>query len=162
MIDTSNIKTKQQASAVISVLEQLNRSYDVESALSDVKKKFNDLPSSIEQSVIQSHMAICKAKNMKPNDAYGWDPSIYYSSAIAGEAGEMVNGIIKEMRKEGRNSPTIKDRLIDAVKDELPDVIIYSYILAYILGIDLESIVQDKVKIVINRAEDGYYGGKLI
>ncbi len=75
---------------------------------------------------------------------------------ICGEAGELANNIVKSLRNGWD-----RDRILEAVKGELPDVIIYSYVLAYVLDIDLTSLVNEKVEIVINRANVGYYGGEI-
>jgi len=110
----------------------------------------------IETNILASHKAICAAKNMNEQEAYGNDPALYYTLAINGEAGEMANSIVKNCRN-GYN----RDRVIESVKSELPDVMIYSYILAYVLDIDLTELVSEKVQIVIERAKSGYYGGPL-
>ena len=108
------------------------------------------------RSVIRSHAAICKAKNMDEKDAYGQDPALYYSLAICGEAGEMGNKIVKGLRNG--NDPGASVR---AIESELPDVFIYGFVLAYVLGIDIVKLVNEKVDVVIERALNGYYGGEL-
>ncbi len=110
----------------------------------------------ILSSIVRSHKAICAAKNMNEKAAYGNDPAVYYSLGICGEAGELANNIVKSLRNGWD-----RDRILEAVKGELPDVIIYSYVLAYVLDIDLTSLVNEKVEIVINRANVGYYGGEI-
>jgi len=107
-------------------------------------------------SVLQSHKTICAVKQMEEDAAYGQDPALYYTLAICGESGEMANKIVKALRN-GNDPNACKN----AVISELPDVIIYSAVLAYVLQIDLTRLVNDKVKIVIERAESGYYGGPL-
>ncbi len=108
----------------------------------------------IKKMILESHKAICKAKNMGEKDAYGHDPGSYYTLALCGEAGEMANAVIKTLR-----NGTDKKEIKRAVESELPDVIIYAYILAHILDVPLTKLVQEKVKIVIERANNGYYGG---
>lgn len=110
----------------------------------------------IAASIIRSHKAICEVKKMDEKAAYGNDPAVYYSLGICGEAGEMANAVVKSLRN-GYDRKTI----LEAVKSELPDVIIYSYVLAYVLDIDLTELVNEKVDIVIQRATDGYYGRKI-
>jgi NTP pyrophosphatase (non-canonical NTP hydrolase) len=117
------------------------------------KSKQEYKPDDIMQLVLKSHEAICKAKNMGPKEAYGHNPAIYYTLGVAGEAGEMANEIVKALR-DGKDDSRVKL----AVKKELPDVVIYSYILAHVLDIDLTDLVAEKVNIVIDRAESGYYG----
>lgn len=107
--------------------------------------------------ILDSHKTICEIKQMDEKEAYGHDPAVYYTLGVAGEAGEMANEIVKALR-DGYNEERVKN----AVKKELPDVIIYSYILAYVLDLDLTDLVKDKVQIVTQRAKDGYYGGPLI
>ncbi len=93
---------------------------------------------------------------MDERAAYGQDPAMYYSLAICGEAGEMGNKIVKGLRNG--NDP---DASVRAIESELPDVFIYGFVLAYVLGIDIVKLVNEKVDVVIQRAIDGYYGGKL-
>lgn len=107
--------------------------------------------------ILDSHKTICKIKQMGEKEAYGHDPAVYYTLGVAGEAGEMANEIVKALR-DGYDPERVKN----AVKKELPDVIIYSYILAYVLDLDLTDLVKGKVEIVTQRAKDGYYGGPLI
>lgn len=110
----------------------------------------------IRSSVLDSHKAICSAKNMSEKEAYGNNPTLYYTLAIAGECGEMANSIVKNCRN-GYNEESV----INSIKSELPDVVIYSYILAYVMDIDLASLVAEKCQTVVKRAESGYYGGPL-
>ena len=106
--------------------------------------------------IVRSHEAICSAKQMGVDAAYGHDPAIYYSLGLAGECGELCGGIVKAMRNSND-----RQAVINAIIGELPDCVIYSHILAFTLGIDLTKLVNEKVEIVIERAKNGYYGGKL-
>jgi NTP pyrophosphatase (non-canonical NTP hydrolase) len=108
------------------------------------------------RSVIRSHKAVCEAKGMDEKAAYGQDPALFYSLAICGEAGEMGNKIVKGLRNG--NDPDASRR---AIESELPDVFIYGFVLAHVLDIDVVKLVNEKVDVVIQRAIDGYYGGKL-
>lgn len=108
------------------------------------------------KSVLQSHKVLCTIKEMEENAAYGQDPAMYYTMGVCGEAGEMANKIVKALRNG--NDPDAARR---AVVSELPDVIIYSAVLAYVLDIDLTKLVNEKVGIIVQRARDGYYGGPL-
>jgi NTP pyrophosphatase (non-canonical NTP hydrolase) len=110
----------------------------------------------LSSSIIRSHKAICKVKQMDEKAAYGNDPAIYYTLGICGEAGEMANAIVKASRNGAD-----REKVLEAVKSELPDVIIYSYVLAYVLDIDLSKLVNDKIEVVIQRANAGYYGAPL-
>jgi NTP pyrophosphatase (non-canonical NTP hydrolase) len=107
-------------------------------------------------SILESHKAICEAKNMGAKEAYGQDPASYYTMAICGESGELANA----MTKAKRNGFSL-EKILEAVKSELPDVVIYSFVLAHVLDINLNELVREKVEIVIQRAKDGYYGGKI-
>lgn len=131
------------------------RSY-VSSRLKDLHLGLETAEEDNLRSVIRSHAAICQAKNMDEKDAYGQDPALYYSLAICGEAGEMGNKIVKGLRNG--NDPGASVR---AIESELPDVFIYGFVLAYVLGIDIVKLVNAKVDVVIQRAFDGYYGGEL-
>ncbi len=111
---------------------------------------------SLEVTILASHRAICEAKQMGEKEAYGNDPALYYTLGVCGEAGEMANAITKAQR-DGEDS----DKVLDAVCSELPDIIIYSHILAHVLDIDLVKLVNEKARIVETRARAGYYGGPL-
>lgn len=111
----------------------------------------------ISTSILDSHRALCKVKNMGEKEAYGHDPALYYALGVCGEAGEMANAIVKAMRY----GPNARERYIPAIKSELPDVIIYAHVLAHTHDINLNQLVGEKANIVIKRAMDGYYGGKL-
>jgi NTP pyrophosphatase (non-canonical NTP hydrolase) len=67
-----------------------------------------------------------------------------------------MNEIVKALR-----NGFDRRRILKAVRSELPDVIIYSYVLAHVLDIDLTSLVNRKVAVVVKRAADGYYGGPI-
>lgn len=126
-------------------------------------KRMNELiasrdaaPEDMAASVVRSHVAVCKAKRMGPGEAYGQDPAVYYSLAVCGESGEMGNKIVKALRN-GNDAKACKK----AVISELPDVFIYGFVLAHVLGIDIVKLVNEKVDVVIKRAAAGYYGGPL-
>lgn len=143
---------------LVKAIDKILRSKDQKTVSQKLKKLRDSIETSEEDimsSIIRSHKAICKYKKMDEKAAYGMDPAIYYTLGVAGEAGEMANNIVKSLR----NGYNEKD-LVRGVKDELPDVIIYSYVLAYVLDIDLTKLVNEKVEIVIKRAESGYYGKK--
>jgi NTP pyrophosphatase (non-canonical NTP hydrolase) len=124
--------------------------------LGELQRRVAESPPSMMESVIRSHVAICKAKGMGEKDAYGQDPALYYSAAISAEAGEQLNKIVRGLRN-GNNPETSKK----AVVSELPDVFIYGFVLAHVLDLDITKLVADKVEVVIQRAIDGYYGGEL-
>ena len=154
----NNIRAR--ISEINSLLKDTKLGKDVKAKLKARKKylqnKEKNAHESIMNSVIRSHKAICKAKSMDEKAAYGNDPAVYYTLAISGEAGELANKIVKSLR-----NGFDRKLILDAVKSELPDVIIYSYVLAYTMDIDLTKLVNEKVNIVVKRAKDGYYGGKL-
>ncbi len=128
-----------------------------------LEKRIRELQSALEAaeedlsaSIVRSHIALCEAKHMGEREAYGNDPAMYYTLGICGEAGEMANAIVKA-RRNGEDQV----RVLAAVESELPDVIIYSHVLAYVLDINLTRLVNEKVEVVVQRARDGYYGGPL-
>lgn len=143
MLDALGLTSMTHVQAVDQRLQELHR---------DLAGAEEDLSSSI----IRSHKAICKVKQMDEKAAYGNDPAVYYTLGICGEAGEMANAIVKAQRNGADQA-----KVLEAVKSELPDVVIYSHVLAYVLGIDLSKLVNDKVEIVIKRANEGYYGRPL-
>ena len=143
----SGISPDSQGSKIIDVIN---------SRLEQLKAQEKDAVQDINSSVLDSHKAICSAKNMGEKEAYGNNPTLYYTLAIAGECGEMANSIVKNCRN-GYNEESV----INSIKSELPDVVIYSYILAYVMDIDLASLVAEKCHTVVARAESGYYGGPL-
>lgn len=128
----------------------------VEKRIAELEKSLESADEDLSSSIIRSHKAICEAKRMGEKDAYGNDPAMYYTLGICGEAGEMANAIVKA-RRNGEDQA----RVLEAVKSELPDVIVYSHVLAHVLDINLSQLVNDKVEVVIQRARDGYYGKPL-
>ena len=110
-------------------------------------------------SVLASHRAICAVKKMDEKAAYGQDPAHYYTLAVCGEAGEMANKIVKADRNGNKRKKLIA--LKDAVISELPDIFIYGAVLAHAVDVNIIKLVNEKVQVVIQRAESGYYGGPL-
>ncbi len=154
-------ESKSEIRSRIDELERLKHFID-ESNRSIIEARISSLKSSLEEAtedlytvILDSHKAVCEAKNMGEKDAYGHDPTIYYSLGMAGEAGEVLNNITKAMR-DGYDSERIKN----SIKDELPDVVIYAFILAYVLDFNLLELVAEKAAIVKSRAVSGYYGKK--
>jgi NTP pyrophosphatase (non-canonical NTP hydrolase) len=121
-----------------------------------LQNELSAAPEDFIDSVLESHRAICRAKNMGAKEAYGQEPIMYYSLAICGEAGEMANKIVKGLR-DGYNN----QKSYQAVMSELPDILIYSIVLAHVMDIDIGELINNKVEIVIQRAVNGYYGGKI-
>jgi NTP pyrophosphatase (non-canonical NTP hydrolase) len=160
-------ETKSEIRARIDELRKVRESFDSTLLMSrledDVDRRLKELYDALEtaeedlsSSIIRSHKAICEAKQMDEKAAYGNDPALYYTLGICGEAGEMANALVKAQR-----NGFDKDKALEAVKSELPDVVIYSHVLAYVLDIDLSNLVNEKVEVVIRRAKDGYYGKQL-
>ena len=159
----NNVKeTKSEIKARIEELRYLDRmSNGAVSDLIQIRTKlleieYDKAAEDIETSILASHKAICQAKQMGETEAYGNDPAVYYTLGVCGESGELANNIVKSLRNGWD-----KEKLLEAVKGELPDVIIYSYILAHVLEIDLAQLVSEKAKLVAKRAQEGYYGGPL-
>jgi len=158
-----DIETKSEIRARIHELEHVRDSLGlismaqvdiIDKRLQELHRELGNAEEDVSAAIVRSHKAICEVKQMDEKDAYGNDPAIYYTLGVCGEAGEMANAIVKSLRN-GNN----RAKILEAVKSELPDVIIYSYVLAYVLGINLSGLVNEKVGIVIKRAYDGYYGG---
>ncbi len=124
--------------------------------IGELREDLDHAEEDISSAVLRSHVAVCKAKGMGEKDAYGQDPALYYSAAIAAEAGECLNKLIRGFRNG--NDPEVSKK---AVISELPDIVIYSHVLSHVLDLDLMKLVSEKAEVVIRRAEDGYYGGKL-
>ena len=72
--------------------------------------------------------------------SYGEGPAdtalIFWSNAIAGEAGELCNKVKKLM--QGRD---VSD---EEIAEEIADVVTYASLMASALGVELETIVRDK------------------
>jgi NTP pyrophosphatase (non-canonical NTP hydrolase) len=108
--------------------------------------------------VLESHRELCAVKKMGEKAAFGHDPAVFYGLALAGEAGELANKLIRAIRSGG---PGELERKKEAIRSEIADVLIYGILLAYTNDIDpLEEVVA-KTQIVVQRAIDGYYGGAL-
>jgi len=162
------VETKSEIRARIDELQKVREAFhssllaskledDVERRMKELYRALESAEEDLSASIIRSHKAICEVKQMGEKDAYGNDPAMYYTLGICGEAGEMANAIVKA-RRNGEDQA----RVLEAVKSELPDVIVYSYVLAHVLDIDLSKLVNDKVEIVIKRAREGYYGEPLM
>lgn len=160
-------ETKSEIRARIDELQRVRESFHSTLLMSrledDVDRRMKELQDALEtaeedlsSSIIRSHKAICEAKQMDEKAAYGNDPALYYTLGICGEAGEMANALVKAQRNGYDRA-----KALEAVKSELPDVVIYSYVLAHVLDIDLSNLVNEKVEVVIRRARDGYYGKAL-
>lgn len=160
-------ETKSEIRARIDELQKVKSAFDSTLLMSrledDVDRRMKELQDALEtaeedlsSSIIRSHKAICEAKRMDEKAAYGNDPALYYTLGICGEAGEMANALVKAQRN-GYD----RDKALEAVKSELPDVVIYSHVLAHVLDIDLSNLVNEKVEVVIRRAKEGYYGKAL-
>lgn len=125
------------------------------SALEDERGRALD---DIFSAIVESHKILCHVKQMGEKEAYGQDPAFYYSAGVAGEAGELLNKMVKAFRNGGDATAGLRA----AVVSELPDVVIYAFVLAYVLEIDLTRLVTEKASVVVKRAMEGYYGGPLI
>ena len=106
--------------------------------------------------IISAHKELCKVKEMHEKAAFGQNPAIFYALALCSECGELGNKLIKVFRM-GES----KERIREAIASEIADCLIYAVLLAYMVDINPHEIVEEKNKIVIQRAVDGYYGGPL-
>lgn len=123
---------------------------------SELTKQLKVAEDDLFTSVLRSHKVLCEVKQMDEKAAYGQDPALYYGAGVAGEAGELLNKVVKALRN-GNNTKATKE----AVISELPDVFIYGVLLAYCLDINLTELIAEKAEVVIQRALDGYYGGPI-
>ncbi len=164
------LETKSEIRARMDELKKLKkkimsgRGHNIDEAVFAIDDRQEKLQKSLDlaeedlsSSIIRSHKAICQVKQMDEKAAYGNDPAMYYTLGICGEAGEMANAIVKSQRNGADQK-----KILAAVMSELPDVVIYAYVLAYVLDIDLSKLVNDKVEVVIQRANDGYYGKPMV
>lgn len=129
----------------------------VESRMLKLERQLEEAFEDLSTTVLKSHQALCEVKRMGEKEAYGHDPALYYALGLCGEAGELANNIVKAMRF----GPGMRKRFVEAIRNELPDVMIYAYILAHTHDIDLPSLVSQKASVVVQRAKSGYYGGPL-
>lgn len=125
----------------------------VNSRISKLEQEMNTADEDIISAAVSSHHVMCEVKNMRPDEAFGSDPFVYYALGLVGEAGELTGALLRAIR----NGDTISGKKA-AVESELADCIIYAVILAYATGIDLTKIVNEKARIVESRARSGYYG----
>jgi len=135
----------------------------IDARITKLKKDESEAQEDLFLSVMKSHEVICAVKQMDEKAAYGQDPYLYYGAGIAAEAGELLNKIIKTIRKLPAITPDeYHDEMKRAVISELPDVIVYSAVLAQVSDVDITKEVNDKVKVVIQRALSGHYGPPLL
>jgi NTP pyrophosphatase (non-canonical NTP hydrolase) len=125
--------------------------------IQQLEKEREQAPDDIFSAIVESHKILCNIKQMGEKEAYGQNPAFYYSAGVAGEAGELLNKMVKAFRHGGDASEGLRA----AVLSELPDVVIYAFVLAYVMDIDLTKLVTEKAHVVIDRARLGYYGGPL-
>lgn len=151
------MKTKSECASAIEAIERVINGENPKEIRKKLIEELKKSDNNIIDSVITCHRELCKQKNMGEKDAFGHDPAIFYSLALAGEIGELANNLIKVIRVGGSQKEKKK-----AIENELPDVQIYSVLLAYTNGIDLTRITNNKAKIVVKRAVDGYYGGPIM
>jgi len=129
----------------------------VDDRVSQLEKEREKAIDDIFSAIVESHKVLCQIKQMGEREAYGQNPAFYYGSAVAGEAGEMVNKMVKAFRHGGDATEALRA----AVLSELPDVVVYAFVLAYVLDMDLTKMVTEKAHVVVERARTGYYGGPL-
>lgn len=80
---------------------------------------------------------------------------LYFSNALAGEAGELCN-VIKKLERAKITSIGSKATIADAA-EELADVVIYADLLAAKLGIDLKTAVISKFNATSEKYGLGVY-----
>jgi NTP pyrophosphatase (non-canonical NTP hydrolase) len=157
------MRNRKELRIVIEKLSQLDEIEDLNvlkkaltSEIEALQYEMEDAPEDFMSHILESHRALCAVKNMGMKEAYGHDPFLYYTVAMAGEVGEICNKLVKGYRG-GCNFKNAQE----AVRTELPDAFIYGTILAYISDIDILDEINKKVEVVTKRAHEGYYGGPL-
>jgi NTP pyrophosphatase (non-canonical NTP hydrolase) len=160
-------RTKSEIDARIDELDRLRQDakgacfnfYDaVDHRIDALREERVDALNDIFSAIVESHKTLCQIKQMGEKEAYGQDPAFYYAAAVSAESGECLNKMVKALRNGGDASHALRA----AVLSELPDVLIYAFVLAYVLDIDLTDLVTKKAYIVVERAKSGYYGGPLV
>jgi NTP pyrophosphatase (non-canonical NTP hydrolase) len=81
-------------------------------------------------------------------ERYSWEDLRFNALALCGEAGELANVV----KKHWRGDPP--PEFIESCWGELADVIIYAYILAQILGKDMDQLCEEKVLELMDRWPD--------
>jgi NTP pyrophosphatase (non-canonical NTP hydrolase) len=163
-------RTRSEIDARIDELRRLrdearSATFEVNGVFSTIDQRIKELVGEREaamddifSAIVESHKVLCRIKQMGEKEAYGQNPAFYYAAAVSAEAGECLNKMVKALRNGGNAD----QQLLGAVVSELPDVVIYSFILAYVLDMDLTKLVTEKAHIVVDRAVAGYYGGPLV
>ena len=89
----------------------------------------------------------------------------YLALSIAGEAGELANGIKKLWRHDaaiGRAEgfPVVSGQDHAQVADEIADIMMLCTVLANHLEVDVEAELARKLGVIDERLQEGYYGAE--
>jgi len=117
-----------------------------------LEKLKDTFPDGLIESVIASQYEMCRILNIGFAESFGNQPSFYFGLGLAGECGELAQNILRCERRG-----VSKSELKAQIENELDDVVVYSVLLALSHEIDLNRIVEQKCKIIIERAKNGYY-----
>lgn len=90
-------------------------------------------------------MAHERSKKNDPKDAFNWE---FYTIALGGEAGELLN-LLKKVKRG--DFPAEKS----VIAEETADIITYGFLLLSELGVDPEKALMDKYEKVNRRIEAG-------
>lgn len=95
-------------------------------------------------------MAHERDKKHDKNKVFNWE---FYSIAMGGEAGEVLNNL----KKLKRGDPINKEEFFKDLAEETADVITFGFLLLSELGVDPEKTLLDKFEKVNRRLDTGGY-----
>lgn len=157
------MRTKDHYLFAISQLEQLSEKCSGTSKevllnrIQALRLELESAPVSSKQSVFDSHEILCRYKNTNAKAAFNMDPGMMYLMGVAAESGELLNKAIRVIRHDGGI-----DKIRAAIETEAQDVYIYLQLVCMFFDIDLDKLVVEKSKVIVERALNGYYGPPIV
>lgn len=146
-----NTITKSHIDEAIKALNRAKNS-SIDEEINFLENLKESMPYGIIEAVVDSQYKMCDTMGIKFAESFENKPCFYFGFGLVGEVGELSQNILRTERRGGS-----KEDMKASVSSELDDVIIYSVLLALSYDIDLTKIVNDKCKIIIERAKAGYY-----